>query len=351
MKRVVIAGGGTGGHIFAAIALAEYLKKASLEPILVGSKSGMEKEIFPAYPYDYYLLQTSGFAGRDPLNKIKSLLGLTVSTTRCLGLFGSIRPVFCLGFGGYTSLPVIVASRILGIKSGILEQNAVMGKANRFLSHFSDYLFLNFPSAGRDVKHPNKIVTGNPVREEIFRINRKSFDGKLSIGVLGGSRGARSINNAMIQWAQITKLDVDVILQTGREDFERVRELIGRRKPTWRVVPFIDDMVSFYGSIDFIICRSGASTLSEIACARLGSMLVPYPYAIYDHQYYNALEYERAGAAVLIKDKNLSGKIIETVVSSLNGDRLRSMSESAGRLCKRDACEKILSVIIGGITQ
>ncbi len=348
MKNIIISGGGTGGHLFAAVAFADYVKEMGYEPFIIGSVYGMESEWLKGKEYRYALLKTKGFAGKGLFEKVKSAALVGSSFVEAAVILKSLKPLFVIGFGGYTTVPVIMAARFFHIPAAILEQNSIAGKANRMLAHFCDFIFVNFEVTKKEFGSKKVYVSGNPIRSDIFVPNR-AFSGKLKVGVLGGSRGARKINEAMIQFASESGCDIEVIHQTGFEDFERVKSVYEKYKPHWRALPFIDNMAKFYESIDFIICRSGAGTLGEVACASLGSLLVPYPYAIYNHQFYNAKEFEKAGAAILIEDKNLTGKIIESVVSSLSKEKLASMSQKAFALCKRGASETIFKTVMSEI--
>ncbi len=346
MKNIVITGGGTGGHLFASIAFADYVAKIGYNPIIVGSVYGIEKDKLKNYPYEYILLNTRGFAGKSKKEKLASLLGMAFSTNEVAKFIRKKRPVFSIGFGGYTTIPVIISSKILKIKTAIVEQNSIAGRANKFLSKFSDVVFVNFEATKKQFKNHKKVVhSGNPIRSDIFIPKRRFDKDKLTIGVIGGSRGARKINRAMIELAKTSDININVIHQTGKSDFEMVSEIYTQLKPHWKAVEFIDDMKEFYANIDFIICRAGASSLSEIACASLGSLLIPYPYAIYNHQYYNAVEFVKNSAAILVDDEKLSGKKIESIISSLNENKLRLLSENANSLCVANACEKIFETL------
>jgi len=346
MKNVVITGGGTGGHLFASIAFAEYAESLGYSPFIIGSIYGMEKEKLKNYPYRYKLLKTKGFAGKSLQEKLKSLYGVGLSIVDTVRLIIKIKPVFSIGFGGYTTVPVILSSKMLGIKTAIAEQNSIAGRANKFLSKFSDVVFVNFKETASQFKNHKRVIhSGNPLRKDIVIKERNFNKDRLTIGVIGGSRGAKSINKAMMEFAEKTDLNLNVIHQTGKEDYKNVEKIYKQKKPGWKAVTFIDNMKRFYEKIDFIICRAGASTLSEIACARLGSLLIPYPYAIYNHQHHNAEVFVKRGAAMLVKDENLSGKKIESIILSLNQNKLRLLSDNANSLCVANACEKIFETI------
>ncbi len=344
MKNVIVTGGGTGGHLFATLAFCDYLKKEQYNPIIIGSIHGLENEILKNKEYEYMLLDTMGFAGKTTKEKLRSILKFIKSTYHIKQYIKLKNPKFVVGFGGYTTVPVIVASKMLKIKTAIVEQNAIFGRANKFLSRFADLVFTNFESTKNAIKHKKVFAVGCPVRSEIFIKNRDFSKNRITIGVMGGSRGARSINNAMIELAH-EEIDINVIHQTGKYDYEHVKSEYSKLKPNWTVFDFIYDMKNFYESIDFIVCRAGASTISEITCAALGSLLIPYPYAIYNHQYYNALELVNGGSATIIEDKNLSGKSLKSVILSLSKNRLRSLSDRAKLMCKRDVCSEMLKII------
>ncbi len=345
MKNVVITGGGTGGHLFASLAFAEYIKHKGYNPVIIGSVFGIESRVLKNYDFEYMLLKTKGFAGKNILQKTDSMLKFSKSFQESLKYIKSKKPQFAVGFGGYTTIPVISASKLLGVPTVIVEQNAVCGKANRLMSKFSDLVFVNFESTKQYFNQKKTYVTGNPVRNDIFMEHRDFDKDKITVGVLGGSRGSRSINNAMIELAENYDIDVNVLHQTGKEDFDRVKEIYKINKPDWKAFDFINDMKSFYENIDFIICRAGAGTLSEITCAALGSLLIPYPYAIYNHQYYNSLELVNAGCSTIMEDKNLSGKSLKSVILSLSKKRLKSLSDNAKLMCKRDVCSVMLKTI------
>lgn len=341
MKNAILSGGGTGGHLFAAIAFAEFLEKNGINAIIVGSEFGMEKSLLKNYNFDYFLLKTKGIVKKRFIEKIRGGLLIFKSIADSFKIIRKTEPLFSLGFGGYASVPVIVASKIAGVKTAILEQNSIPGKSNRILSKLCDITFLNFNITKRYI---DGVVVGNPTRIKPKKPHKEPKK-PYKIGVIGGSRGARSINNAMVELSKFN-LDVDIIHQTGEEDFERVKKAYRTNKKNWRVEKFIHNMEEFYSKIDFIICRAGASTLSEIACSSLGSLLIPYPYAIYNHQYFNAKYFYDNKAAYLIEDRDLTGKKLFSIISSLTADTLKEMSMNAWKLCRHDSCEKMLDLLL-----
>ena len=344
-NNIIISGGGTGGHLFASLSFAEYVKQIGYNPIIIGSVWGIENKILPKTEFEYFLLNTKGFANKKISQQIDSAYKFFKATLETISIIIKIKPLFIVGFGGYTTVPVIAAAKLTGNKRAILEQNSIPGKANKLLSHISDAVFVNFQQTKSYFNHKRVFLTGNPTRNNLYIENRTFQDKKLTIGVIGGSRGAKNINDAMAEFAQISNKNIHIIHQTGEEDKERIKQIYKDTHPNWEVYSFIDNMEKFYKNIDFIICRAGASTLSEIACAALGSVLVPYPYAIHNHQYENALIFKKQGASIIVEDKNLSGKLIESIVSSLSIDKLKMLSDNAKMLCKRDSCEKMVDIL------
>ncbi len=341
---IVVTGGGTGGHLFSALSFLKFAENIGFKCTFIGSKFGIERKTLPNSGANYILLNTRGFAGKDITTKTISSIGVMKETIHSMKLLKSIKPLAVIGFGGYTTIPVLVAARILKLKTAIVEQNSIPGKANRVLSRLVNHVFVNFSETSKYFN--NSITVGNPMRFKTKPKIKEWKTGPLTIGVVGGSRGARRINHALMEFAEVTKLNITVIHQTGEEDFLKVMSHYKRYKPSWRALPFIEDMPSFYKNLHLIISRSGAGSLSEIACFSIPSVLVPYPYAIYNHQAKNANIFKMAGASIVISDKDLSGKKLESIVSSLTPGQLKEMSKRTGRLCKNNACERIMEVLL-----
>lgn len=344
-NNVIISGGGTGGHLFASLAFAQYTKQIGYNPIIIGSVWGIENKILPKMEFEYFLLDTKGFANKTVLQRAKSIYKFFRATLKTISIIKKAKPLFVVGFGGYTTVPVIAAAKLNRNKRAILEQNSIPGKANRLLSSISDVVFVNFRQTKSYFNHNRVFITGNPTRNNIYIKERTFQNKKLTIGVIGGSRGAKHINDAMAEFSQISDKNIRIIHQTGEADELRMKQIYKDIHPDWEAHGFICDMEEFYKKIDFIICRAGASTLSEIACAALGSVLVPYPYAIYNHQYENAKIFKKQGASIIVEDKNLSGKLVKSIVSSLSIGKLKMLSDNAKILCKRDACEKMVDIL------
>ncbi len=345
---VFVTGGGTGGHYFAAESFIEYLRNNNYEPFFIGSEFGIEKKFVIGLGIKYKLLKIKGFAGKNFFDKLKSIFYMLTSSFQCLFLTVKFKPVFVIGFGGYTSVPVILSSFISFRKRIIVEQNSIPGLANRILSKLSNIVFVNFESTKNFFKN-NVYCVGNPLRIKHFPQKRDFSENVLRIGVVGGSRGAKTINNALFEFAQIIddefKSKISIIHQTGLDDYQKGIEIYRNCNIKAQVYDFITDMDSFYRNIDIIISRAGASTLSEIACYGLPSILVPYPYAIYNHQFFNAQYFEKSHCAKIILDKDFNGYSLKNFVYYIKVNELIGMSNAAFVLCKKNVCKDMLNII------
>lgn len=348
-KVVFVTGGGTGGHYFAAESFINYLKSENYQPVFIGSQFGIEKKLVNNLGIEYKLFKIRGFAGKNFFEKIKSIGYLFNSTFKCLFYTIKYKPLFVIGFGGYTALPVILSAAILRKKNAIVEQNSIPGLANKILSTFCDIIFVNFDTTKSFFKKKPVFCVGNPIRTKDFPINRNFSKDYLRLGVIGGSRGAKTINNALFEFASLIdeklKSKLTIIHQTGLDDYEEALKIYKKYNVNAKVYDFITDMDSFYRNIDIIISRAGASALSEIACYGLPSILVPYPHAIYNHQYFNAKNFEKSHCAWIVLDKDFNGYYLKNFVYYIKVDELVSMSFAAFTLCKKDAAKDMLSII------
>ncbi|HHS49367.1 MAG TPA: UDP-N-acetylglucosamine--N-acetylmuramyl-(pentapeptide) pyrophosphoryl-undecaprenol N-acetylglucosamine transferase, partial [Desulfurella acetivorans] len=315
----------------------------------IGSEFGIEKKLAHNMGIEYKLLKTKGFAGKNLLEKIKSIVYLFGATLQCFFYALNYKPAFVIGFGGYTSIPVLLGSYIALKKIIIVEQNSIPGLANKILAKLCDLVLVNFESTKQFFKKKHVYCTGNPIRAKNFPDKRIFTNNFLRIGVVGGSRGAKTINNALFEFAQIIDNDlkskIEIIHQTGTDDYEKALNIYKKYNIKAKVYEFIHDMENFYQNIDIIISRAGSSTLSEIACYGLPSILVPYPYAIYNHQYFNAQYFANSFAAELILDKDFNGYCLKNFVYYIKVNELVVMSNAAFGLCKKEACKKMLDII------
>ena len=353
--KVLIAGGGTGGHVYPGIAVAEELRRLhpDAQVLFVGGHKGLESMAVPEAGFPIRRIATAGFArGRAWTWPWAALVNL-VGFLQAFFLVLVERPGAVLGTGGYVSGPVALAAKLLGRPLLLQEQNSVPGVTNRLLGRFADEIHLSFLEARSHFKRRDHLkVTGNPVRMHIFEHDREAAirefalqPGKPTVFVFGGSGGARRINDAAVDALRRLKgrLDLQVILQTGREDFERVRRIVADEKLPATVMSFLTRIHQAYGVADLIVCRAGAMTLAEIAVCGRPSILVPYPFAAHNHQELNASNLVDRGAAVMIRDEELTGERLAKEIAHLLADRtaLSRMSANARLFARPDAATRL----------
>lgn len=353
--KVIIAGGGTGGHVFPGIAVAEELlrRNSGTEVVFVGGRRGIESAAVPEAGFRIRYILARGFPRRIWWRWPGAALANLIGFFQALLIVATERPNVVLGTGGYVSAPVALAAWILGRPLLIQEQNSIPGAANRWLSRIADEVHLSFVEARSFFTRKDHLkVSGNPVRAYILDGDRATAfaefgltTGRPTVFVFGGSRGAHRINEAAIEAMRILKGRVEVqwILQTGREDFEWAKGEVEKAELPARVMPFLKRIHMAYAAADMVVCRSGAMTLAEIAVCGTPAILVPYPYAAHDHQVVNASNLVERGAAAMIPDRELNGERLAREVARWLSDRqaLSQMSANARRFARPDAAEKI----------
>ncbi len=358
--KVLIAGGGTGGHVFPGIAVAEELKhqRRNCEVVFVGTRGGLEAQAVPEAGFRIRYVVSAGFNRRRwwewPWAALVNLFGLL----QALWVVLAESPQVVLGTGGYVSAPLSFAARLLGRPLVLQEQNSIPGLANRLLARIANEVHLSFLEARTwFARKDNLKVTGNPVRAHILSGDHETAmrefaltPGRLTVFVFGGSLGARRINEAAIEALRRLKgrLEVQFILQTGRPDYERVLAAVQAEGLPATVMPFIKNMHMAYAAADLVVCRSGAMTLAEIAVCGLPSVLVPYPFAAHNHQEVNAANLVDRGAAVCILDGELTGERLAKEIAHLLADRqaLSRMSANARLFARPDAAERLARTLI-----
>jgi UDP-N-acetylglucosamine--N-acetylmuramyl-(pentapeptide) pyrophosphoryl-undecaprenol N-acetylglucosamine transferase len=347
--KLLLAGGGTGGHLFPAVALAQRLLETDekAKVLFVGTSRGIEARVLPSLGLPLETIDIRGFVGQGWKSKIRLLPCLIKSLRQSARILDRFRPDVVLGVGGYASGPLLLAARFKGLPTVIHEQNAWPGLTNRLLSRWAERVFLSFNEADRAFNRGRTMLTGNPLRrgmEDCPPIGQ----GKPTLLIFGGSRGARAINRAAVE--ALPFLDefrdkLDIVHQTGTDDLETVRE--GYRKAGWEgaeIVPFIDDMTGAYARSHLIVCRAGATTIAELTACGRPAILIPYPFAAGDHQTANARSLARKGAALLLVQSDLIGERLARVAGDLLKDRERllSMAGVARSLARRGAADLIL---------
>ena len=350
--RVLIAAGGTGGHIYPGIAIAREIMRrdASSEVLFVGTTRGLETRIVPENGFQLSLMHSAGLKNVGIVGQLKGLAVLPKSFYEARRLMREFKPDVVVGAGGYVSGPVLLMASLMKIPTLVMDSNALPGFTNRQLARFVDKAALTFPEAMRFFGDKG-VLTGNPVRMEFFDIAAREAGDKISILIFGGSQGARAINNAMtlaLPMLEVHKGRLRITHQTGEADFEKVTEAYKRAE--WNdadVRPYISDMVSQFAETDLVICRAGATTCAELAAAGKPSIMIPLPTAADDHQRKNAEAMVAAGAAKIILQSDLRGETLAGEIRDvvLDPASLVSAGEAAGRLGRRDAAGATVDLI------
>ena len=351
--RVVIAGGGTGGHLYPGIAVARELRRRRPDALVTfaGTAKGIEKRVVPREGFPLDLLRSAGLKGMSPGALVRGLALLPLSGLDAWRIISSRRPDIVIGVGGYSSGPVVLGAAVRGIPTLLLEQNAVPGLTNRLLARIVSAAAVTFEST-REYFGRRSIVTGNPVRPEFFEQTPAAAAGGPSrVLIFGGSQGAHAINMAMVAAAERLAAHpgrVAITHQTGERDLERVRAGYSRAGIEARVEPFLFAMDREMTSADLVVCRAGATTLAELTAAGVPAILVPLPTAADDHQRRNAEVLVAAGAAEMIQQQDLDGATLAGRIEALlqDPDRLRGMADQARRFARPDAAQAIVDRVL-----
>lgn len=348
--RVIIAGGGTGGHLFPGIAVAkEFEKRYSAADIrFVIGRRKMESEMLSRLGYLQEAIQVKGIKGRSWREGLMVIFSLPYSLFQSFSILKRHSPHLVLGMGGYSAGPVCLAAKIMGIPTAIHEQNSFPGLTNRLLARIVDRVFISWPNSGEHLSGPTPRLTGNPVREELVAEAEtyKSTTQGFTILVVGGSLGARAVNRAFTAALEILKTKgktPNVIHQSGEADYDRVVQDYEERGIKGDIVPFIQDMGVAYGRADLVVSRAGATTVSELAALGKPSILVPYPFAANRHQEINAKMLVQEGGARMILEEDLSGEVLSGLIMKYMDDEraLEKMGKCAARIGRRD-CAKVI---------
>jgi UDP-N-acetylglucosamine--N-acetylmuramyl-(pentapeptide) pyrophosphoryl-undecaprenol N-acetylglucosamine transferase len=351
--RVLIAGGGTGGHIFPALAIADELKKTySAEIRFVGTPRGLESRLVPQAGYPLELIAVGQLKNVSLLTRLKTMTDLPRSILHCRRLLREWQPAVVIGVGGYASGPAMMAAVLGGVPTLAFEPNAAPGLANRIVGKRVSAAAVNFPPAVAFFR--NAQVTGIPVRPEFFAIPPRVAGGQPHLLVFGGSQGARALNERMPQ-ILVRLLDavpgLTILHQAGARHTDAVQAAYAATNAPvdrWTVSAFLDDMGRRFADADLILARSGASTVAELAAAGKPSLLVPFPAAADDHQTRNAEVLAAADAAILLPESQMTAeKLLSEIVAALtNSQRLASMGERARALAHPDAAQRIAGMVL-----
>lgn len=340
MLKVIIAGGGTGGHLFPGIAIAEeFLQRDRNNRVLfVGTDRGIEKRVLGELGFALQTIDIEGIKGRGWRRSLDAALRIPRSLIQSFLIIRSFAPDLVIGVGGYASGPVVLTASLMRLRTAIAEQNASPGLTNRILGRFVDRIFVSFAQTAQWFRSSKVIVTGNPIRRQFTTagVVPESRKQGFTVLVFGGSQGAQAINRAVLEAMKDLaplKDRLRLIHQTGAHDREAVADAYRQIGVEAEVLPFIMDMASAYRAADLLICRAGATSIAEITAAGKAAILIPFPFAVEDHQTKNADVLAKAGAAELIHEKELTGAGLASRIKTFyeNPDRIRTMEiRSAG---------------------
>jgi UDP-N-acetylglucosamine--N-acetylmuramyl-(pentapeptide) pyrophosphoryl-undecaprenol N-acetylglucosamine transferase len=349
--KVIIAGGGSGGHVFPAVSIAEEIRRRNRghAVLFVGTKQGLEKKanLPPGCELEY--ISSSGIMGKGVSKGLKAAVLAFKGLFESISIIKKFDPDVVLGVGGYVSGPVIFAALVLSVPTAICEQNSIPGITNRILGRFVKKIFASFEESVKFFPRKKTMIVGNPVRSEILLGGKLSTvkNGLINILVFGGSQGARRLNLSVPKaFAILDRRDVAIIHQTGQKDMEDVKKTYDWYGIQAEVIPFIEDMARAYERADLVIGRAGAGTIAEVTALGKPSILVPYPFSAYNHQLENAMIMSKAGAAVVVEDKDaVPEKLAQVLNNLLKGDILKEMGTKARELGKPEAATKIVDEI------
>ncbi|HXV08228.1 MAG TPA: undecaprenyldiphospho-muramoylpentapeptide beta-N-acetylglucosaminyltransferase [Burkholderiales bacterium] len=346
VRTILIMAGGTGGHVFPGLAVADEMRSAGWRVVWLGGKDGMEVDLVPRRGYQLEVIRFTGLRGKGWLRMALLPLNLLIAFWQSARVLFRVRPDVVLGMGGYVSFPGGMMAALLNRPLVVHEQNSIAGLANKVLAEVSDQRLSGFPGALRKSQW-----CGNPVRAEIAALPApeerfRHRAGPLQLLVVGGSLGARALNEIVPQSLALISAErrPRVTHQSGIKHLERLRDNYALAGVPAETVAFIEDMAAGYGRADLVICRAGALTVTELAAAGVASILVPFPYAVDDHQTHNARFLADAGAAVLVQQRDLSPRRLADLLLELTRGKLLEMAARARALAKPDAARSVAAV-------
>jgi UDP-N-acetylglucosamine--N-acetylmuramyl-(pentapeptide) pyrophosphoryl-undecaprenol N-acetylglucosamine transferase len=353
--KVIIAGGGTGGHLFPGIAVAREIQRRhpGSEILFVGAEQGIESRIVPAEGFPLRTLPIGGLKGKGPQLALRNALGMISGLIKAKSILKCFKPDAVIGVGGYASFPMLGAAILGGYPRVIMEQNAIPGLANRTLGKWVDFAAV---TDSRTTSYFGKraVVTGNPIRPQFKSIPAKTHRAPFTVLVFGGSQGAKSINTAVIDalsYLEDLKSDLRFVHQTGEGQIEDVRKAYAAKGFDADVRAFFNNFHEQYTAADLIVSRSGATSVAEIKAAGRAAILIPFPFATDDHQTKNARAMVEERAAVMIPNAELKGSRLADEIRSLlrHADRLKEIETNARRIAILDAEERIANLVESAI--
>jgi UDP-N-acetylglucosamine--N-acetylmuramyl-(pentapeptide) pyrophosphoryl-undecaprenol N-acetylglucosamine transferase len=355
--RLIIAGGGTGGHLFPGIAVAEEFlsRDPANEVLFVGTERGIEARAVPAAGYRLELIKASGIRGKGGLSQLKGAMMMLYGYSESRRILKEFKPDLVLGVGGYASLPMVLAAGGMQVPRFIHEQNAIPGMTNKLLSRFVDRVFITLDESAKFFPKDKILLTGNPLRRQILEQAARSAQeeprtggqGRFRLLIFGGSQGAHAINMAMlaaIPFMEQLKGKLEITHQTGKKDADKVAEAYRRHDMDAVARPFIDDMAGAYQWADLVICRAGATTIAEVTACGKTCLFIPFPHAVDDHQRRNAEALLKKQACFMLLEQELGGEKLVGMIKELmtDPDTVRRTGQLAFSLAKLDAAKIIV---------
>ncbi|HLP98340.1 MAG TPA: undecaprenyldiphospho-muramoylpentapeptide beta-N-acetylglucosaminyltransferase [Sideroxyarcus sp.] len=347
-RTILIMAGGTGGHIYPGLAVADALRAQGWNIVWLGAPGSMEAELVPKHGYPVAWVNFSGVRGKGLLRLLTLPFTLLRALWQSADAIFRHRPDVVLGMGGYITMPGGLMAALLRRPLVIHEQNSIAGMSNKLLAKLATRVLSGFPDVLKDTEW-----CGNPVRADIAalpapQVRFAGRAGRLNVLVVGGSLGAKALNDALPQaLAMLGEQERPQVLhQTGKKNFETVQQLYAKAGVSADIRAFVDDMADQYARADVVICRAGALTIAELAAAGAASVLVPFPFAVDDHQTHNARFLSEHGAAVLLPQKEMSAEKLAQQLRGLNREKLLAMAQAARSLAKPDATQQVAQVCI-----
>lgn len=354
--KLLIAAGGTGGHIFPGVSVAEaFVENKDHEVVFTGTSRGLEERLIPASGFRLVKIEALPFSGGSIAAKARTLVTLVKGVFQARKVIKAEKPDAILGMGGFTSVPILLAGLYARVPCFIHEQNVYPGLANRLLARRMRATFISFAETTGYLKTGTLVHTGNPVRKSMRGKREEKSDGTFNIFVFGGSRGARTINEGVL--AMLPYLEgfrqTGVFHQTGSDDFPRIAEGYKGSSTTHEVFAFTDKMEKYYNLADIVIARAGASTIFELSYFGRPAILIPYPFSAGGHQWKNAAAVEKAGGGYIIENSEVTGERLYSAVTELreNPDMLARMRENIRSIYIEDAEHKLIREIEARVSQ
>jgi len=352
--RLIVTGGGTGGHLFPGISLAQGMLRSypGCEVLFIGTERKVDKTALSNLGFKTTTIKSQGIKGKSFLAILKALFQQPLAIWEAVKIIKKFKPDLVFGVGGYVTGPVILAARLMGVATCIHEQNSIPGLANKLLGYIANKIFVSLPGSEKYFPASKTLLSGNPVRANIVRASMKAkpkSSQEPTLLILGGSQGARRLNSLMLEAVENCLANLSpppiIIHQTGGHDEDHVRAKYKELGVLAKVQAFYSDMAEIYSEADLIISRAGATTLAELTVFQKPVILIPFPYAADNHQEINGRYMVDAGAAVMFSQADLTGEKLGLEIKRILGDKkiLAEMAENSGNLAKPEATETIVN--------